>query len=96
MSRPPTASTPTADKPPTIQPATAPLNRAPVGAVVRLAEARVDQSTALALRAMGLHLEESVRIQQAGEPTIVSVSGGERRIGLAKRVAQQIIVTLGA
>ncbi|MBC7834775.1 MAG: ferrous iron transport protein A [Phycisphaerales bacterium] len=68
------------------------LKRGQRGIVV---EASLDASDAALLRAMGLCAAAKVRLCRAGEPCIVAVDcgcGGQCRIGLARPLAERIMV----
>jgi hypothetical protein len=65
-----------------------------------ICEARLDADDAALLRAMGLGCNAKVRLCRAGEPCIVALTCGKTggiscRVGLARPLAERILVDLG-
>lgn len=76
-----------------------PLTSLRAGETAIIRETRLDTDDAALLRAMGLCLNATVRIFRIGEPCIVAVGGvgackcgGMCRVGLAKPLAERILV----
>ncbi|HYE03262.1 MAG TPA: FeoA family protein [Phycisphaerales bacterium] len=76
-------------------PSTVRLTQLKRGQSAVVVDARLEKGDAAFLRAMGLCAAARVRLCRAGEPCIVAVGcgcGGTCRIGLARPLAERIVV----
>ena len=67
-----------------------PLSHLTAGSVARLQAAEVGEGDSALLRALGLTARSLIRVCKSGDPYIVEVR--TTRIGLARTVAEQILV----
>jgi Fe2+ transport system protein FeoA len=73
--------------------AVVPLTSVRAGVIARLYESRLDPDCRASLRALGLIDASLLRVCKDGDPYIVEVRA--TRIGLSRRVARRVFVTVG-
>ena len=87
---------PAAAAPPADAPASLPLSQLPAGVRARVTGGTLGEGEQALLRAMGLRPDAEVELCRGGQRCIVSVvhgCGGGCRIGLARELADGIVVT---
>ncbi len=90
-----TAVHPTPEPNAEIRRASIPLTQLPRGRRARVAESDLDADDLSVLRAMGLRPNASVAVCRLGQPCIVALEGacgGGCRIGLAREIAERVMV----